>query len=133
MFTAGGVISLRASLSAPVLRLIRSVISVQLVTLYSDSAVVRWNREFDCHLKEKKIKILMVSDSGKVLLMKTVESRASGIPSFILVRPFFCCLDFLLERYILPNVFTEYYYPRVDTKEISVILKISVIRSAPYE
>ncbi|KAL0710037.1 hypothetical protein Bca4012_017015 [Brassica carinata] len=52
---------------------------------YSGSASVLINREFECRKEKTKKKCLMRSDSGKVLLLKTGESRASGILTFTLV------------------------------------------------
>lgn len=72
--STAGVISLRASLSDPVLLLIRFVISIQLV-IYLLGFCFDSNRE----------KCLMGSDSGKGRLMKTGERRASGILTFTLV------------------------------------------------
>lgn len=87
MITAGA-ISLRASLSDPVLLLIRFVISIQLGFCF-------------CSDGEK---CLMGSDSGKERLMKTGERRASGILTFTLVI-FLLVFGFLVrEPYSLPNV-----------------------------
>lgn len=92
--STAGVISLRASLSDPVLLLIRFVISIQLV-IYLLGFCFDSNRE----------KCLMGSDSGKGRLMKTGEPRASGILTFTLVI-FLLVFGFLVrEPYSLPNVF----------------------------
>lgn len=108
MFTAG-VISLRASPSDPVLLLIRFDISIPtlLLLLFLSGSIFRF------------LLCLMRSDSGKVLLLKTGESRASGILSFTLV------ILFVFGVWVLVRTILFSFLPNVKCFLLSLLHQLS--------